>query len=70
MKGRGSQRSCAVERTGSLNRLDIFKATFDVNKHIEPKHILKSWRDSPELFSDLPPIPANAMICARSTFVP
>ena len=45
-----------------LNRLGILKTTFDVNKHIEPKHILKVMKDSPELFADLPPIPADALV--------
>src|SRR4051795_2571251 len=45
-----------------LNRLGTIKATFDVNKHIEPKHILKVMKDSPELFADLPPIPADVAI--------
>ncbi len=30
-----------------LNRLGILKSTFDVNKHIEPKHILKVMKDKP-----------------------
>src|ERR1700712_5203573 len=45
-----------------LERLGVLKATFDVNKNIEPKPILKVMKDNPELFSDLPPIPADAAI--------
>ena len=30
-----------------LNRLGLIKSTFDVNKHIEPKHILKVMKDHP-----------------------
>ena len=45
-----------------LNRLGFLKATFDVNKHIEPKHILKVMADYPQLFADLPPIPEAAQI--------
>ena len=45
-----------------LSRLGIIKSTFDVNKHIEPKYILKVMTDKPELFSDLPPIPADVAI--------
>src|ERR671927_1983201 len=36
-----------------LSRLGFLKSTFDVNKHIEPKHILKVMQEHPELFSDL-----------------
>jgi ABC-type nitrate/sulfonate/bicarbonate transport system substrate-binding protein len=53
-----------------LNRLGILKATFDVNKHIEPRHILKVMKDKPELFSDLPPIPADVAIGAGFVFKP
>ncbi len=53
-----------------LNRLGILKATFDVNKHIEPKHILKVMKDKPELFSDLPPIPADVAIGPGFVFKP
>jgi sulfonate transport system substrate-binding protein len=53
-----------------LNRQGILKATFDVNKHIEPKHMLKVMRDKPELFSDLPPIPANVAIGPGFQFKP
>jgi sulfonate transport system substrate-binding protein len=53
-----------------LNRLGILKATFDVNKHIEPKHILKVMKEKPELFSDLPPIPADVAIGPGFVFKP
>ena len=53
-----------------LNRLGILKSTFDVNKHIEPKHILKVMQDKPELFSDLPPIPAEAALKPGYVFKP
>ncbi len=53
-----------------LARLGILKSTFDVNKHIEPKHILKVMKDKPELFVDLPPIPANVAIGPGYTFKP
>ncbi len=45
-----------------LNRLGFLKSTFDVNRHIEPKYILKVMQEHPELFSDLPPIPADVAI--------
>jgi len=38
------------------------KSTFDVNAHIEPRHVLKVMKDHPELFSDLSPIPESAAI--------
>jgi NitT/TauT family transport system substrate-binding protein/sulfonate transport system substrate-binding protein len=53
-----------------LNRLGILKATFDVNKHIEPKHIVKVMKDKPELFADLPPIPADVAIGSDFVFKP
>jgi sulfonate transport system substrate-binding protein len=53
-----------------LSRLGIIKATFDVNKHIEPKYILKVMKDHPELFSDLPPIPESVVIGPGYTFKP
>ena len=37
----------------------FLKSTFDVNKHIEPKYIVKVMREHPQLFNDLPPIPAG-----------
>ena len=48
----------------------FIKATFDVNKHIEPKYIVKLMRERPELFSDLPPIPANVAIGPGFVFKP
>src|SRR2546422_3663260 len=48
----------------------FLKSTFDVNKHIEPKYIVKLMRERPELFSDLPPIPANVAIGPGFVFKP
>jgi ABC-type nitrate/sulfonate/bicarbonate transport system substrate-binding protein len=53
-----------------LNRLGILKTTFDVNKHIEPKYMLKVMKDKPELFADLPPIPDDVAIKPGYTFKP
>lgn len=53
-----------------LSRLGILKSTFDVNKHIEPKHMLKVMADHPKLFSDLPPIPAGSAIGPGYSFKP
>ena len=53
-----------------LHRLGFLKSTFDVNKNIEPKYILKVMKDNPELFSDLPPIPANVAIKPGYVFKP
>lgn len=53
-----------------LNRLGFLKSSFDVNKHIEPKHILKVMQDHPALFNDLPPIPAEAAIAPGYEFRP
>jgi sulfonate transport system substrate-binding protein len=53
-----------------LARLGILKSTFDVNAHIESKHILKVMKDRPELFADLPPIPETAAITPGYVFKP
>ena len=53
-----------------LNRLGFLKSTFDVNKHIEPRHILKVMKDYPRLFADLPPIPASVAIGPGFVFKP
>ncbi len=53
-----------------LHRLGFLKSTFDVNKHIEPKHMLKVMEDHPSLFADLPPIPADAAIGPGFRFEP
>ncbi|MGE5202912.1 MAG: ABC transporter substrate-binding protein [Acidobacteriota bacterium] len=53
-----------------LFRLGFLKTTFDVNKHIEPKHILNVMKNNPNLFSDLPPIPASAAIGPGYVFKP
>jgi sulfonate transport system substrate-binding protein len=54
----------------TLQRLGVIKSVFDVNKHIEPKHIVKVMQDHPALFSDLPPIPADVAIGPGFTFKP
>ena len=53
-----------------LHRLGFLKSTFDVNKHIEPKHMLKVMKEKPQLFADLPPIPENMAIGPGFTFQP
>jgi len=53
-----------------LHRLGFIKETFDVNKHFEPKHIVKVMADNPGLFSDLPPIPADVAIGPGFVFKP
>jgi len=53
-----------------LHRLGFLKSTFDVNKHIEPKHMLKVMQDHPKLFADLPVIPANVSLGAGYSFKP
>jgi hypothetical protein len=54
----------------TLHRLGVLKSTFDVNKHIEPKHILNVMRRSPQLFDDLPKTPDNVMIGPDFGFKP
>ena len=53
-----------------LFRLGFLKATFDVNKHIEPKHMLNVMKNHPRLFADLPPIPASVAIGPGYVFKP
>jgi hypothetical protein len=53
-----------------LSRLGIIKSTFDVNKHIEAKHIVNVTAKHPELFSDLPAIPADVAIKPGFVFKP
>lgn len=53
-----------------LARLGLIKSTFDVNRHIEPKHILAVMQQHPELFGDLPAIPAAVQIKPGFVFKP
>jgi ABC-type nitrate/sulfonate/bicarbonate transport system substrate-binding protein len=53
-----------------LFRLGVIKSTFDVNKHIEARYILNVMQKNPELFSDLPAIPANVAIKPGFVFKP
>lgn len=53
-----------------LSRAGFLKSSFDVNRHIEPKHILKVMKEHPELSSDLPPIPPNVAIGPGFVFKP
>jgi ABC-type nitrate/sulfonate/bicarbonate transport system substrate-binding protein len=54
----------------TLNRLGFIDATFDVNEHVDPRPILAVMDAHPELFSDLPPIPAEAQIGEDFSFQP
>jgi ABC-type nitrate/sulfonate/bicarbonate transport system substrate-binding protein len=54
----------------TLSRLGVLKSTFDVNKHIEPKHILNVMTKYPDLFSDLPKVPADVAIGPGFVFKP
>jgi hypothetical protein len=53
-----------------LHRLGFIKSTFDVSKHIDPKHILNVMEKHPDLFSDLPPIPQDVRIGKDFVFKP
>ena len=53
-----------------LSRLGVIKSTFDVNKHIEPKHMLAVMQKHPDLFSDLPAIPADVALKPGYQFKP
>jgi ABC-type nitrate/sulfonate/bicarbonate transport system substrate-binding protein len=57
----------ALER---LHRLGFLKDTFDVNKHIDPRPMLRVMEKHPALFSDLPPIPQDVAIGQGFTFKP
>jgi sulfonate transport system substrate-binding protein len=54
----------------TLNRLGFVDRVFDVNAHIDPRPILAVMQNHPELFSDLPPIPAEAMISEGFVYKP
>jgi ABC-type nitrate/sulfonate/bicarbonate transport system substrate-binding protein len=54
----------------TLQRLGFLKSTFDVNKHINSTHIVNVMTKHPELFSDLPPIPADVAIGKDFVFKP
>ncbi|MFA7664812.1 MAG: ABC transporter substrate-binding protein [Burkholderiaceae bacterium] len=53
-----------------LHKLGFLKSTFDVNRHIEPKHMLAVMQKYPQLFTDLPPIPADVTIGPGYQFKP
>ena len=54
----------------TLQRLGVIKSTFDVNKHIEPKHIVNVMAKYPDLFSDLPAVPADVAVNPGFVFKP
>lgn len=53
-----------------LNRQGFIKSMFDVNKHLEPKYIVNLMKTRPQLFSDLPPVPASAAVGSGYVFKP
>jgi sulfonate transport system substrate-binding protein len=53
-----------------LHRLGVIKDTFDVNKHMDATYIVNVMKKHPELFSDLPPIPADVAIGPGYVFKP
>jgi len=53
-----------------LHRLGFIKETFDVNKHVDSRFIVDVMQKHPELFSDLPPIPADVAVKAGYVFKP
>ncbi|SPE59198.1 hypothetical protein ECMM28_4425 [Escherichia coli] len=53
-----------------LSRLGILKSTFDVNAHIEPKHMLRVRTDRPDRVAELPPIPEAAALTPGYVFKP
>jgi sulfonate transport system substrate-binding protein len=53
-----------------LHRLGVIKDTFDVNKHMDATYIVNVVKKHPELFSDLPPIPADVAIGPGYVFKP
>ena len=53
-----------------LSRLGFIKGTLDVNKSFEPRYILNVMKSRPQLFSDMPAIPAQDAIAAGYAFKP
>lgn len=54
----------------TLNRLGFLPGVFDVNKVFMPGPMNDAIRKHPDLFSDLPPIPRNAVVGPGFTFTP
>lgn len=54
----------------TLNRLGFLPGVFDVNRVFMPGPILNVMRNQPSLFSDLPPIPRQAMVGPGFVFRP
>jgi sulfonate transport system substrate-binding protein len=54
----------------TLNRLGFLPGTFDVNKVFMPGPMLEVMKKNPDLFSDIPAIPRNAMVGPGFTFTP
>ncbi|MCK6453972.1 MAG: hypothetical protein L6R19_24420 [Alphaproteobacteria bacterium] len=53
-----------------MARAGGIKSTFDVNKHIEAKHSVNVMAKHPELYSDLPAVPADVAIEPGYAFKP
>jgi ABC-type nitrate/sulfonate/bicarbonate transport system substrate-binding protein len=53
-----------------LHRLGFIKGTFDVNKHFEPRPILRVMQQHADLFADLTPIPPAAALTPGFVFKP
>ena len=54
----------------TLSRLGVIKQTFDVNKHMDAKYIVNVMAKQPDLFSDLPPVPAEVAVKPGYAFKP
>jgi ABC-type nitrate/sulfonate/bicarbonate transport system substrate-binding protein len=54
----------------TLSRLGVIKQTFDVNKHMDATYIVNVMTRHPELFSDMPAIPADVAVMPGFVFKP
>ncbi len=66
----GNNYAALHEAVQTLYRLDFIDADFDVNEHIDSRHIVRVMENHPELFDDLPEIPEDVAITEGYVFEP
>lgn len=66
----GNNYAALHEAVQTLYRLGFIDADFDVNAHIDSRHIVRVMENHPELFDDLPAIPEDVRITEGFVFEP
>jgi len=66
----GNNYAALHEAVQTLYRLGFIDADFDVNEHIDSRHIVRVMEEHPELFDDLPEIPEDVVITEGFVFEP